>query len=719
MRLLPRETKPLLYRAVAQAGLGNFDRARQDVAAALRLDPHNTFNAYGILAQVNAHEAGDAQAVVVLERALRGATCSQQIAIYSQIADILATYPDQKLRDGQRALEAGKKACELSDGRSFWALAGLAAAQAECGDFAAAIDCQQKALALATSNDPSLAMSAEALADGVLRQMQRRLALYQSAQPARANGVFGSKIGSRVIARSRDIRLQIGHRPVGEALGETVLVVERVRGEWLWVGRGWIRTDDVVPVEDAVVDYTNRLIEVVNRPASLAHDSGLKRLLGDCDSALRLSPDDAYLYGLRGSIRRMQGDDEGARLDMQRMIEISPQNAATMLMNLGFAARQREDYAHAIELYLRVFGTQNLPLKHEVWTHLQLAEISAECANARFRDGRRAVEAATKACELTNWKRPDALSVLGAAHAECGNYAEAIRWETAALELPPEALATAFGEEKPQQPLDSRKGMIEARLHCYREGKRLYDAAAGGIAERVPIEAIEYANRADERASRCDYATALKHYDAAIRLAPDFTAFYINRASCRDASGDVEGALADFRQAIEQDGVNRAIYWRMLGELLERHGRDADAIDAYAHTLDGNRSPAEQAEAHLAMARIWADSRNSRSRDGRRAVEAASKACELCEWKSREALTVLASGYAQCGDFRQAAQWQAKAIELPPTERRDQHVGLLAADMEQSRLQEFKDRLASYRAGKPFQSPRRTIRVRATRIEWR
>lgn len=490
VRLLPREALPLVYRAMTHAALGNFEPARQDIAAALRLDPENAFNAYGILAQVSAHEAGDAQAIVALQRALPDATRSQQAAIYSQLALILAAYPDDAIRDGQQALAAGKKACELSDGRSFWALVGLAAAHAECGDFAAAVDCQQKALALPISTDPSIAMSSEPIPGDVMKEMRRRLTLYQSGQPSRMKHGFGSKIGSRVIARSPEMKLQVGNRPVGEALGETVLVVERVRGDWLWVGRGWIRTDDVVPVEDASVGYMNRLIRFINQPAPVARSSDLKRALDDSDAALRLSPNDAYLYGLRASIRRMQGDDDGARLDLRKMIEVSPQDAATMLMNLGFAAQQRDDYSYAVELYLRVFGTRNLPSRHKAWTHLQLAEIWAECSNERFRDGRRAVDAATKACELTNWKSP-------------------------------------------------------------------------------------------------------------------------------------------------------------------------------------------------------------------------------------EALTVLASGYAQCGDFRQAAQWQAKAIELPPTERRDQPLGRLAAEMEQSRLQELKDRLASYRAGKRFESPRRTILVRATRVEWR
>ena len=45
------------------------------------------------------------------------------------------------------------------------------------------------------------------------------------------------------------------------------------------------------------------------------------------------------------------------------------------------------------------------------------------------RDGARAVKAATRACELTSWKDAMTIEALAAAHAETGNFAEAIQWK--------------------------------------------------------------------------------------------------------------------------------------------------------------------------------------------------------------------------------------------------------------------------------------------------
>ncbi|MEI8383199.1 MAG: tetratricopeptide repeat protein, partial [Planctomycetota bacterium] len=66
-----------------------------------------------------------------------------------------------------------------------------------------------------------------------------------------------------------------------------------------------------------------------------------------------------------------------------------------------------------------------------------LAWIQATCPDAKYRDGKSAIELARKACEATKWKKDDFIVTLAAAHAENSEYDEAIKRLTQANEIDP------------------------------------------------------------------------------------------------------------------------------------------------------------------------------------------------------------------------------------------------------------------------------------------
>lgn len=93
--------------------------------------------------------------------------------LHMNLARVLATAPDAKLRDGKRALEEAKKAVGMIKYRDGRFLDTLAAAYAEVGEFDRAIETQQKAI-----DDPEF-MADEGDA------ARARLKLYRDKKPFR------------------------------------------------------------------------------------------------------------------------------------------------------------------------------------------------------------------------------------------------------------------------------------------------------------------------------------------------------------------------------------------------------------------------------------------------------------------------------------------------------------------------------------------------------
>jgi Leucine-rich repeat (LRR) protein len=92
---------------------------------------------------------------------------------------------------------------------------------------------------------------------------------------------------------------------------------------------------------------------------------------------------------------------------------------------------------------------------HDAATGNCLAWIWATCPDDRLRNGPRALEYARRSCERTEFQEPGYLDTLAAAHAECGDFAQATYWEQRVLELLPE----------------EEHGEYRARLELYEMGQ--------------------------------------------------------------------------------------------------------------------------------------------------------------------------------------------------------------------------------------------------------
>jgi serine/threonine-protein kinase len=68
-------------------------------------------------------------------------------------------------------------------------------------------------------------------------------------------------------------------------------------------------------------------------------------------------------------------------------------------------------------------------------TFNQLGWVWSTAPDPDVRNGERARECATRACELTEWGEPGYLDSLAAACAECGEFEDAVKWQEKAIDL--------------------------------------------------------------------------------------------------------------------------------------------------------------------------------------------------------------------------------------------------------------------------------------------
>jgi tetratricopeptide (TPR) repeat protein len=111
--------------------------------------------------------------------------------------------------------------------------------------------------------------------------------------------------------------------------------------------------------------------------------------------------------------------------------------------HLGEFKRAQDDFVAAVRLGPRDPDVLN----NAAW-------FRATCPDPAFRNGKEAVELASRACQLEKWKDADQIDTLAAAHAEAGNFAEAERYQLKALSL--------LSEDEALRP------KFQARLKLYR-----------------------------------------------------------------------------------------------------------------------------------------------------------------------------------------------------------------------------------------------------------
>jgi len=190
--------------------------------------------------------------------------------------------------------------------------------------------------------------------------------------------------------------------------------------------------------DKAIADYSRAIRLDPTRPEPY-YDRGnaygrrgdAAKAIADFTEAIRLDPNDARAYNNRGQAYSNRGEDALALADFDQAIRLDPKHAKSYY-NRGDVRASQGDYGPAIADFKRAIQLD----PNDAGPYNDLAWILATCPQAGLRDGTKAVENATKACGLTEWKDPGALDTLAAACAEAGDFDSAVKWEGQSLATP-------------------------------------------------------------------------------------------------------------------------------------------------------------------------------------------------------------------------------------------------------------------------------------------
>lgn len=149
---------------------GDLDRAIQDFTRAIELKP-DLSETYSSRGEAYTKKGDWQRALADLTKAMDANPDRPQLA--NNIAWLLATCPEDHVRDGNKAMPYARKACELTNWRTANCMDTLAAACAEAGQYAEAVKWQKKA------------MEAPDYLKKYDEETRSRLTLYETGKPYR------------------------------------------------------------------------------------------------------------------------------------------------------------------------------------------------------------------------------------------------------------------------------------------------------------------------------------------------------------------------------------------------------------------------------------------------------------------------------------------------------------------------------------------------------
>ena len=176
-----------------------------------------------------------------------------------------------------------------------------------------------------------------------------------------------------------------------------------------------------------------------NLGLTYANKGMLDEAISEYKKALVINPNYVKArFNLRAAYLN-KGRVEKVIFEYKKALSIDPNNIEAH-HNLGIAYGKKGMFKEAIFHFKKTIAINPNFAK----AYNNLAWIYATSPSVTFRNGEEAVSLATKACELTKFKKARLLDTLAAAYAEAGNFKKAIEYQNRAIDLGQKHAKTAL-----------------------------------------------------------------------------------------------------------------------------------------------------------------------------------------------------------------------------------------------------------------------------------